>query len=50
MTRLAMSCLITNWRAKLYPENRAYILRNAPASWAGVEAPSAAGACLEIAQ
>ncbi|HVY85458.1 MAG TPA: phosphotransferase [Caulobacterales bacterium] len=47
-TRLAMSALITNWRAGLYPENRAYILRNAPIAWAGVEAMTAPGAALEI--
>lgn len=48
-TRLAMTALITNWRATLYPHNRAYILRNAPAAWAGLHAFSAAPARLEIA-
>ena len=31
--RLVMTAIITNWRASLYPENRAYILRNAPSAW-----------------
>lgn len=34
--RLAMTVLITNWRANLYPENRAYILRNEPNAWRGL--------------
>ena len=38
VSRLAMTVLITNWRATLHPENSAYILRNAPAAWAGLEA------------
>jgi Ser/Thr protein kinase RdoA (MazF antagonist) len=46
--RLAMTALITNWRASLYPQNRAYILRNAPTAWAGLNALSAAPARLEI--
>ena len=33
-----MSALISTWRAGLYPDNSAYILRNAPAAWAGLEA------------
>ncbi len=36
--RLAMTVLITNWRASLYPENRAYILRNEPHAWRGLAA------------
>jgi len=27
-TRLAMSVIISTWRATLYPENRDYIMRN----------------------
>ena len=34
--RLVMTVAITHWRASLYPENRAYILRNAPAAWRGL--------------
>ena len=34
--RLAMTVLITNWRANLYPENRDYILRNEPNAWRGL--------------
>lgn len=34
--RLAMTVLITNWRASLYPDNRAYILRNEPNAWRGL--------------
>lgn len=47
-TRLAMTALITNWRAARYPQNRDYILRNAPTAWAGLRAMSAPGARLEI--
>lgn len=36
--RLATTATITSWRAARYPENRAYILRNAPRAWAGLEA------------
>ena len=36
--RLAMTVLITNWRANLYPDNRAYILRNEPNAWRGLVA------------
>jgi Ser/Thr protein kinase RdoA (MazF antagonist) len=36
-TRLLITVAITGWRAALYPENRAYILRNNPLSWAGLE-------------
>ena len=34
--RLVITVAITNWRASLYPENRNYILRNAPQAWAGL--------------
>lgn len=34
--RLAMTVLITEWRACEHPENRAYILRNNPAARAGL--------------
>ncbi|MET0271435.1 MAG: phosphotransferase [Phenylobacterium sp.] len=37
-TRLAMSVLISGWRAAEHPENREYILRNEPAARAGLEA------------
>nr|WP_255263473.1 phosphotransferase [Pseudomonas aegrilactucae] len=37
-TRLVLTVTITNWRAALYPENRAYILRNAPSAWRGLQA------------
>nr|WP_178116494.1 phosphotransferase [Pseudomonas brassicae] len=37
-TRLVLTVTITNWRAALYPENRAYILRNAPGAWRGLHA------------
>ena len=36
--RLAMTVLITNWRATLYPDNKAYILRNEPNAWQGLTA------------
>ena len=32
-TRLAMSVIISTWRASLHPENRDYILRNAIPNW-----------------
>jgi hydroxylysine kinase len=35
-TRLAQTVLITEWRARRYPENSAYILKNHPASAAGL--------------
>lgn len=35
-TRLAMTVIITEWRAGLYPENRDYILRNHPIALAGL--------------
>lgn len=34
--RLVMTVAITEWRAKLHPENRNYILRNNPAAWLGL--------------
>jgi Ser/Thr protein kinase RdoA (MazF antagonist) len=37
-TRLAMSVLISGWRAADHPENREYILRNEPAAHAGLKA------------
>ena len=42
-TRLAMTVLITGWRAAKYPENRDYILRNANQGWAGLEHLASAG-------
>lgn len=35
--RLLTTVLITGWRAARYPDNRAYILRNNPPAWAGLE-------------
>ncbi len=40
-TRLAMTCAITAWRAKRYPENEAYIMRNRGGAAAGLETLSA---------
>lgn len=40
--RLAMTAVITAWRAERHPENRSYILRNAPAAWRGLERLAAA--------
>ena len=37
-TRMAMTVLITHWRARRQPENAAYILRNMPGARAGLEA------------
>ncbi|MFK3815985.1 phosphotransferase [Pseudomonas sp. NPDC089407] len=34
--RLVLTVAITNWRASLYPENRTYIMRNAPVAWQGL--------------
>ncbi|MBC3456955.1 phosphotransferase [Pseudomonas mosselii] len=34
--RLVMTVVITNWRASMYPENSAYILRNAPLAWSAL--------------
>lgn len=36
IARLLVTVLITEWRARQHPENRAYILRNNPLSWAGL--------------
>jgi Ser/Thr protein kinase RdoA (MazF antagonist) len=36
--RMATTACITSWRAARYPENRDYILRNAPRAWAGLKA------------
>jgi hydroxylysine kinase len=36
--RLAMTVEITSWRAEIYPQNRDYILRNAPSARAGLRA------------
>jgi len=36
ISRLVMTVAITEWRATLHPENRAYILRNNPAAWEGL--------------
>lgn len=36
--RLATTAAITSWRAARYPENKVYILRNAPRAWAGLAA------------
>ncbi|TDQ80902.1 Ser/Thr protein kinase RdoA (MazF antagonist) [Dongia mobilis] len=36
--RMATTICIASWRASRYPENRDYILRNAPRAWAGIEA------------
>lgn len=35
--RLVASVCISAWRAARFPENREYILRNAPRAWAGLE-------------
>ena len=36
MARFVTTLVITSWRARLYPENRTYILRNAPSAWEGL--------------
>jgi hydroxylysine kinase len=36
-TRMAMTVLITHWRARRQPENAAYVLRNMPGARAGLE-------------
>ncbi|MEJ0024693.1 MAG: phosphotransferase [Rhizomicrobium sp.] len=36
-TRLAMTVLITEWRAGLFPQNRSYILKNHPAATRGLD-------------
>lgn len=33
LTRQLVTALISEWRAKRYPENRAYIMRHNPAAW-----------------
>jgi hydroxylysine kinase len=33
-TRMAMTIVISSWRAAIYPANRNYILRNNAAAWA----------------
>src|SRR5206468_12628403 len=33
-TRIAMTVVISSWRAAIYPANRSYILRNNAAAWA----------------
>ncbi|MEO6608725.1 MAG: phosphotransferase [Aestuariivirga sp.] len=43
-TRLAMTVIITNWRASQYPENRDYILRNQRGAVAGLTALAALSA------
>jgi hydroxylysine kinase len=43
--RLATTAAITSWRAARYPENRDYILRNAPRAWAGLLAFAALPRC-----
>lgn len=35
--RLVITVLITEWRAPRYPHNRAYIMRNNPPAWAGLQ-------------
>lgn len=42
-TRMVLTAVITNWRVTLHPDNRAYILRNAPAAWGGLERLAALG-------
>jgi hydroxylysine kinase len=36
--RFVLTVVITQWRSQLHPENATYILRNAPAAWAGLQA------------
>jgi hypothetical protein len=48
VSRMAMSTLISTWRAGLHPNNSAYILRNAPSAWAGLEAIAPGDLRLEI--
>ena len=38
MTRLAVTLLITHWRAELHPGSRDYILRNNARAWVGLQA------------
>ncbi len=37
MTRMVTRLVISEWRASLFPENRKYILRNTPQTWAQFE-------------
>lgn len=39
--RLAMAVAITEWRARRYPDNSAYILKNTGVAWRGLESLSA---------
>jgi Ser/Thr protein kinase RdoA (MazF antagonist) len=41
--RMVTTVALASWRAALYPENAAYILRNLPASQSGLQALSALG-------
>jgi hydroxylysine kinase len=36
-TRMAMTIVISSWRAAIYPANRNYILRNNAAAWARLQ-------------
>ena len=36
-TRMAMTLVISSWRAAIYPANRTYILRNNAAAWARLQ-------------
>ena len=42
--RVATRLVISEWRARTHPENRAYILRNTPLAWAQAAALPASGA------
>ncbi len=48
VSRMAMSTLISTWRAALHPDNSEYILRNVPVAWAGLEAIVPGDGRLEI--
>jgi 4-aminobutyrate aminotransferase-like enzyme/Ser/Thr protein kinase RdoA (MazF antagonist) len=37
LTRQVITVIITAWRATLHPHNAAYILRNAPTAWRGLD-------------
>ena len=41
VTRMAMTVIISSWRASLYPANRDYILRNNASAWARLRRMSA---------
>jgi Ser/Thr protein kinase RdoA (MazF antagonist) len=52
--RLTTTVVITTWRAKRYPENQEYILKNNPSAWDGLDrlariTPSEARHCLAVA-